>query len=66
MRYELRVSAYDALDTVIWTASVYGPGLPGSVGSERILWRGESFKGTGESDPEVWARDALVAVLEAL
>lgn len=66
MRYELRLNAYDALDQVIITLQVYGPGLEGSVGAERVLWRGESFQGTGESDPACWARDALVAAIESL
>jgi hypothetical protein len=66
MRYELRANAYDALDHVVFTLQVYGPGLEGSLDVERVLWRGESFAGTGESDPAEWARDALVAMLEAL
>lgn len=66
MRYEMRFNAYDALDRVIWTLQVYGPGMEGSIGTERVLWRGEDFAGTGESDPEEWARDALIAALESL
>lgn len=66
MRYEMRVHAYDVMDQVQWTVTVYGPALEGSVTTERVLWRGESFDGTGESDPARWAADVLVAALETL
>lgn len=66
MRYELRMNAYDALDQVVWTLALYGPDLPGSVSTERLVWRGEQLQGTGESDPVEWARDVLVAALESL
>lgn len=66
MRYEMRVHAYDVMDQVQWTVTVWGPGLDGSVAAERVLYRGETLRGTGESDPSRWAADVLVAVLETL
>ena len=42
MRYELRLTAYDALDQVVVVLSVYESGLEGSIGAERCLF-GSNF-----------------------
>ena len=66
MRYELRLTAYDMLDLVHIAVVVTGPDLPGSITSEVVLSSTTTVRGTGESDPYQWTRDALVAALEAL
>ncbi len=66
MRYELRVTAFDVMDMIhvstVVTASEATSGLTPSVAVRSVT----TVQGTGESDPSVWARDALVAALEAL
>jgi hypothetical protein len=47
----IRVRAYDGMDP---------------TAGETTLDRSTSVEGTGEDDDEQWARDALVALLEAL
>jgi hypothetical protein len=66
MRYELRLTAYDALDQVWVSCTVDGtpdtPGLP----IERVLVRSTRAQGTGTAVATEWTREALVAMLRAL
>jgi hypothetical protein len=66
MRYEATLSAYDMIDQVHVTMTLRG--RSGSLGApqEVVLATSTTVQGTGESDPTVWARDALVAILETL
>ena len=60
------VNAYDVLSTVHATLHVrVYPDHPGD-GSSIELECTTVVPGTGESDPRLWAQDALVALLEAL
>jgi hypothetical protein len=66
MRYELRLTAYDMLDQVhvsVWLSTLTEDDPPQhrAVGAYAA-----TVAGSGESDPSVWTRDALVAALEAL
>lgn len=66
MRYEARLTAFDMLDQVHIVLGVFqSDGLsevPHTLVAQRVL----TVRGTGESDPFQWARDALVAALEDL
>lgn len=66
MRYELRLTAYDMLDSVV-TATVVleAEGIP-QVSTKVVHRSIATVRGTGESDPLQWARDALVQALESL
>lgn len=66
MLYTMHVHAYDMLDMVRITCSLTEFG---SSPSEPVFERGNwmtSFQGTGESRPERWTEDALVALIETL
>lgn len=65
MRFELRFTAYDVLDTLhcVLTVSATTPDTPEPV---LALRRVVSCPGIGQDVPERWARDALVSVLETL
>jgi len=66
MRYEARVTAFDVLDKVHVAVVIYrkgdSPGEPTLLVGTRV----SAAPGTGESDPWLWARDALVQALENL
>ena len=66
MRYELRLTAFDMLDLVHVSVQILGPGLEGSFTSEQVAHYSTTVRGTGEPDPSLWARDALIAALEVL
>lgn len=66
MRYELRVTAYDMLDQVAVALVVLEAGDTPQVSTKAVLRSMTVVRGTGEPDPSEWARDALVAALEAL
>lgn len=66
MRYETEIRAYDVLDQIwiaarVWQMSDADPGR-----SEVLVSVGISTAGEGESDPRVWLRDTLVALVETL
>lgn len=66
MRYELRVTAFDMLDQVhIVLALMEDSDVP-DVKRRTVVTRTTTVRGSGESDPSVWARDALVAAVECL
>lgn len=66
MRYELRLTAYDALDQVVVTAYVVGTlDLPGAP-TEKVLVRSAQAQGKGTSEATEWTREALEVMLEAL
>lgn len=66
MRYEARVTCFDVLDKVHVAVAVYQtaqtPGEPTLLVGTRV----SAAPGTGESDPWLWTRDALVQALENL
>ena len=66
MRYDLMIYAYDIMDQVSCTLSVRS--LPGTPEDRpvTVAHMSTTVPGVGESDPTEWARDALVAMLEAL
>lgn len=66
MRYELRANAYDLLDRVTCTVSVRGSDDLGPAPAEWVVIAATTVEGTGEDDVHQWARDALIALLEAL
>lgn len=63
MRYRLHLSAWDFMDRVHVSMSLVDDQ---EDSSPRVLEVSVDPEGVGESDPWVWARDALVAALEAL
>jgi hypothetical protein len=66
MRYEARVTAFDVMDDVWVSVTVTGTGdWPADRRGPLVNCR-TTVQGTGESDPRAWARDALIAALEAL
>jgi len=66
MRYEARVTAYDMLDQVAIALVVLEAADTPQVSTTVVLRSTTVVRSTGESDPREWARDALVAALEAL
>jgi hypothetical protein len=64
MRYELRVTAYDALDEIWVSAVLMSTEHAGEGGPRAVLHYLTQVRGTGETDPRVWMRDALLALLE--
>lgn len=66
MRYEMRLTAYDMLDSVVCSLVLLSTEQPDPIRWETVLSTATTIQGTGESDPREWARDALVATLEAL
>lgn len=66
MRYELRTTAYDMLDQVCVSTSLYRtPDTPGEPMTQVGHWT-STVLGEGQTDPPTWARDALLAALEDL
>lgn len=66
MRYELRLTAYDALDQVVITAQVRGTlDLPGSP-TEQVMVRSVQAQGRGTESATEWTREALETLLRAL
>jgi len=61
----LNFAAYDCLGTVQLVLNVSDIDLP-AENVDRFLRVTNSIVGTGEDDLREWARDALVAMLEAL
>lgn len=61
----LQVNAYDCLGTIQLVVNVVDLDLPAEC-EGRHLRVTDSIAGTGEDDLREWARDALVALLEAL
>lgn len=66
MRYEARVTAYDMLNMVCVAVVVYESDPDAPVLREPVVTSTTTVRGTGESDPREWARDALLAALESL
>lgn len=66
MRYEARVTAYDVLDTVVVALVVLRAEDIPQVSTQVVLRSTTTLRGEGESDPCLWARDALVGILETL
>lgn len=66
MRYEARVTAYDVMDKVMIALVVLEASDVPQASQQVVLRSTTTVQGEGESDPSQWARDALVAALEAL
>ena len=66
MRYEARLVAFDMLDKVHVAVSILEAGNEPMSPSMLVATRVTTVPGTGESDPFLWTRDALVAALETL
>lgn len=62
----MHIHAWDGLGRVFATATVRAYDGMSPTDGETTLDRSISVEGTGEDDDEQWARDALVALLEAL
>ena len=66
MRYEMRVTAFDVMDSVHVAVVVLEAGEAPQTSQQVVLRSATGVRGTGESDPSEWARDALIAALESL
>lgn len=66
MRYEVRMTAFDMLDQVHVALVILQTHRDGSPVSSVLDARTTTVRGTGESDPLQWTRDALVAALECI
>lgn len=66
MRYELQVQGFDMLDQVFIHLRVRGRAESLGAPQELVLTRTATTQGVGETDPAIWARDALVMILETL
>jgi len=66
MRYEARVTAFDMLDQVHVALVVLEAGAEPQASQAVVLRSMTTVRGEGESDPSLWARDALIAILETL
>lgn len=66
MRYETRVTAYDMLDQVCVSVTVFQLREDDPSANGLVVSCSTTVQGTGESSPREWARDALVAALEIL
>lgn len=61
----MRVTAYDMMGEVVMTLHVDQSDGAGA-GIESVLTVATEVHGVGESDEREWARDALIALVEAL
>lgn len=66
MRYEARVTAYDVMDKVCVALVVLEAGDLPQISTRVVLRTVTTLPGEGESDPSLWAKDALVGLLETL
>jgi hypothetical protein len=66
MYLTLHVDAFDVLERVHVTLRVRSLDSEHDRLSTTLVERSVTFSGTGEDDPGTWARDALVALIEAL
>lgn len=66
MRYELRLTAFDMLDNIHIVLTLEDSGFDYPISRTVALQTVTTVRGTGESDPSAWAKDALVAALETL
>lgn len=66
MRFEARLTAYDMLDQVAVALVILEAADTPQISTRVVLRSTTVVRSTGESDPREWARDALVAALEAL
>lgn len=65
MRYVAHIHMMDLLDTVVIYAEVVGADAF-QRHLEPTFKQSMTVQGVGESDPQVWLQDALVALLETL
>ena len=65
MRYVAHIHILDLLDTVVVYAEVVGADAFQRQ-LEPVWKQSMSVQGVGETDPQVWLSDALIALLETL
>lgn len=65
MRYVAHVHVLDLLDTIVVYAEVVGADSFQRQ-LEPVLKQSMTVQGVGETDPQIWLQDALVALLETL
>lgn len=66
MYLTLHVDAFDMLDRIHISMRVRSHATLTEDLSSVLIERSVTVQGTGEDDPGTWARDALVALIEAL
>lgn len=66
MYLTLHVDAFDMLEQIHVSLRVRQLESDGEGLSSLLIERSVTFPGTGEDDPGTWAKDALVALIEAL
>jgi hypothetical protein len=66
MYLTLHVDGFDMLDRIHVSLRVRSIEAETANLSSVLIERSVTFQGTGESDPGTWARDALIALVEAL
>jgi len=66
MRYEMRIVAYDVLDQVVVTTSLWADSQLDDVRHDVLLTRHFSLAGVGREDAGEWLTDVLTAVIETL
>lgn len=64
MRYEVRIGAYDVLDTIWFSAMVTETESFNKGPAITVVHIADQIAGQGESDPREWLRDVLLAILE--
>jgi hypothetical protein len=64
MRYELRVSAYDVMDTIWINCVITSTDSLEKSPPTTVMHIAHQVQGIGESDPRGWLQDVLVALLE--
>lgn len=66
MRMTVTLVAYDYMDKVGVSATVYSMPNRRSQPPERLYHGGTTLQGTGEDDPREWLKDVLIGLLETL
>lgn len=66
MRYEMNAHAFDMLDQVRAGAIVWDSTIPIGEPGREVVNVSAQYAGTGEDDPRIWLRDALIALAEQL
>jgi hypothetical protein len=66
MRYELRVTAFDMLDQIHITTTLWRSSDTLGEHPRPVLQTTETVQGTGQPDPRHWAIHALATALESL
>lgn len=62
----MRIQAYDVLDQVVVTTSLWASSQMDDVRHDVLLTRHLSLAGVGREAPGDWLADVLVAIIESL